>query len=120
MDSCDLVGLSKLMRVTSGRSEIAIGLLDGSVAIDHPDLAGENIREIPRSVPGNCSQVNSPACLHGTFIAGILSAKRSSAAPAICPNCTLLVRPIFTEIPSGSEQMPSTTPAELASAIIDS
>jgi subtilisin family serine protease len=59
------------------------------------------------------------ACLHGTFIAGILSAKRSSAAPAICPGCTLLMRPIFTETTSGREHLPSATPQELAAAIIE-
>ena len=64
-------------------------------------------------------QANSTACLHGTFIAGILSAKRSSAAPAICPNCTLLIRPIFRETTSGREHMPSATPQELAAAIIE-
>jgi subtilisin family serine protease len=59
------------------------------------------------------------ACLHGTFVAGILSAKRGSAAPAICPDCTLLIRPIFFSKTSGQEQMPSATPQELATAIIE-
>lgn len=58
--------------------------------------------------------------MHGTFVAGILCAKRSSIAPAICPNCTLLVRPIFVETPSGNGQIPSATPQDLAVAIIDS
>lgn len=66
-------------------------------------------------------------CLHGTFIAGILCGKRNSPAPAICPNCTLLVRSIFAETASGNgkkriglvETMPSATPEELAEAIID-
>jgi subtilisin family serine protease len=53
------------------------------------------------------------------FSAGILSAKRNSPAPAICPNCTLLIRSIFTEETTGSEQMPSATPQELAAAIIE-
>src|SRR5262245_8154773 len=34
-------------------------------------------------------QANSVARLHGTFVAGILSPKRNSPAPAICPDCTL-------------------------------
>lgn len=62
----------------------------------------------------------SAACLHGTFVAGILVAKRGSIAPAICPGCTLLVRPIFAESSSTNGDMPSATPEELASAIIDS
>jgi len=52
-------------------------------------------------------------------VAGILSAKRGNIAPAICPECTLLLRPIFSETPKDSEQMPEATPAELAAAILD-
>jgi subtilisin family serine protease len=107
------------MERTSGRPEITIGLIDGPVAIDHPDLTSENIREIPGKWPGVCTMVNSVACMHGTFVAGILSAKRGCAAPAICPNCTVLVRPIFAETTSSNGQMPSATPQELAVAIID-
>jgi subtilisin family serine protease len=57
--------------------------------------------------------------MHGTLVAGILCAKRGSAVPAICPECTLLVRPIFAETTSQNFNMPSATPEELATAIID-
>jgi subtilisin family serine protease len=40
-------------------------------------------------------------------------------APAICPNCRILVRPIFAEGAEGGERLPSATPAELAAAIVD-
>ncbi len=119
MSPLDLVKLTALMELTSGRPEIMIGLIDGPVAMDHPDLAGENIREIPRKLSGMCTMANSAACMHGTFVAGILCGKRDSAAPAICPNCTLLVRPIFAETTSPNGQMPSATPEELAAAITD-
>ncbi|HEY5706738.1 MAG TPA: S8 family serine peptidase [Terrimicrobiaceae bacterium] len=95
---------------------MTIGLIDGPVAA-HPELASQHIREIPGAVSGTCTQANSTACQHGTFVAGILSATRGSVAPAICPNCTLLVRPIFAEAKSG--EMPSATPEELAQAILD-
>src|SRR5437763_3228913 len=104
------------MARTSGTPEIVVGLLDGPVATNHPDLASENIREIPGSMLGMCAQASSTACAHGTFVAGILCAKRTSVAPAICPNCTLLVRPIFAETTSGNGQVPSATPEELAAA----
>lgn len=120
MNHLDLVKLPPLMELTSGRPEVVVGLIDGPVATSHPDLANRHIREIPGRMLGTCTQAESSACLHGTFVAGILCAKRSSNAPAICPNCTLLVCPIFAETPSGSEQMPSTTPEKLAAAIIDS
>jgi subtilisin family serine protease len=120
MNHLGLVNLTALMERTSGRPKIVVGLLDGPVAIHHPDLESEHIREIPERVHGTCTQTNNVACMHGTFVAGILCAKRDSVAPAICPNCTLLVRPIFVETPSESGQMPSTTPEELTAAIIDS
>jgi len=115
----ELAKLTALMERTSGSPEVKIGLIDGPVVIQHPDLAGEHLREIPGNNGATCTQANSTACLHGTFVAGILSAKRNSPAPAICPNCTLLIRPIFAEKTTGSEQMPSATPQELAAAIIE-
>lgn len=113
----DLVALSSLMEGTSGTSEVRIGLVDGPVAIEHPDLTSENVRQIPGSNGAACSKANSAACMHGTFVAGILSAKRGSPAPAICPGCTLIIRPIFAEMTSGHEEMPSATQGELAEAI---
>jgi subtilisin family serine protease len=115
----DLVTLTPLMACTSGRREIVVGLLDGPVAPNHPDLTGEHLREIPGKASRACSRTDSTACLHGTFAAGILCAKRESQAPAICPGCTLLVRPIFKETAPGNGTMPSATPEELAEAIIE-
>ena len=111
--------LTALMERTRGGPEGKIGLIDGPVVTRHPDLTAEHLREIPGNNGATCTQANSAACLHGTFVAGILSAKRNSPAPAICPNCTLLIRPIFAEQIKGSEQMPSATPQELAAAIIE-
>ena len=115
----ELVKLTALMKRTSGSPEVKIGLIDGPVLTQHHDLAGESLREIPGNNGAKCTQANSTACLHGTFVAGILSAKRNSPAPAICPSCTLLIRPIFAEKATGREQMPSATPQELAAAIIE-
>jgi len=115
----DLVKLTALMQRTSGSPELKIGLIDGPVVTQHPDLAGQLLREIPGKNGGACTQADSAACLHGTFVAGILSAKRGSVAPAICPNCTLLVRPIFAETKTAIDEMPSARPEELAQAILD-
>jgi subtilisin family serine protease len=68
-------------------------------------------------VRGRCSQASSSACQHGTFVAAILSAHRGSAAPAICPGCTLLVRPIFPEKVAEGELLPQATAQQLAAAI---
>ena len=119
MSSLELVKLTALMERTSGVSEVEIGLIDGPVAVQHADLAGEHWREIPGKNAASCTRANSNACLHGTFVAGILAAKRGSPAPAICPACTLLIRPVFTEVGAGNTRLPSATPQELAVAIID-
>jgi subtilisin family serine protease len=118
MTPLELAKLTMLMERSSGSPMVKIGLIDGPVT-QHPDLAVERLREIPGNNGAMCTQANSRACLHGTFVAGILFAKRNSHAPAICPSCSLLVRPIFSETTTGSEQMPSATPQELAAAIIE-
>lgn len=119
MNPLDLVKLPALMERTRGSPEIKIGLIDGPVVAQHPDLAETPLHQIPGNNGSTCTQPPSIACLHGTFIAGILSAKRSSAAPGICPDCTLLVRPIFTEMRVSNDEMPNASPEELAQAIID-
>lgn len=119
MNPLDLVKLTGLMKITGGRSETIIGLIDGPVATNHPDLTGQNIREIHGQTGGTCTRAGSAACTHGTFVAGILCARRESPAPAICPDCTLLVRSIFAETGAPNGQMPSATPAELGAAIIE-
>src|SRR4029077_15019889 len=60
----DLVSLTPLMELTSGRPEIVIGLVDGPVVIGHHDLAGESVREIPGRIGGTCAQASSLACMH--------------------------------------------------------
>ena len=119
MHPLEIVRLTALMQRTSGRAEIVIGLIDGPVAIKHLDLARSNIREISGNSCGSCRQASSAACLHGTFVSGILCARRGAPAPAICPSCTLLVRPIFAEMTPENGQIPSATPDDLAAAIID-
>jgi subtilisin family serine protease len=118
MDPLGLVKLTSLMQRTSGSAEVTVGLIDGPVATHHPDLVGEHVRDI-RGPRGPTCQADSTACLHGTFVAGILFARRTSSAPAICPGCTLVVRSIFADGTTGRVPMPSATPNELAAAILD-
>src|SRR5215475_9456878 len=106
MDSIDLVRLRPLMSRSEGRPEIIVALIDGPVILTHPELACENIREIPGKRRGACTRAETVACTHGTFVAGILCARRGSVAPAICPGCTLLVCPIFSESSSSDWGIP--------------
>jgi hypothetical protein len=66
MNPLDLAGLTALMERTGGRPEVVVGLVDGPIAINHPDLTGDTIRE----VPGKMSELypdHNAACLHGTY-----------------------------------------------------
>lgn len=103
------------MERTSGIPAVAIGLIDGPVEMSHADLAGGRIRCIGASD----ASARGAALLHGTFVAGILAARRGSIAPAICPGCTLLVRPIFGPGDAHAGGMPRSTPPELARAIVE-
>ena len=116
--ACDLVKLRPLMQRGTGRADVVVALIDGPVAQGHPALSGANIREI-ESGRGNCGESDNAACFHGTFIAGILSAGRGTAAPAICPGCTLVVRPIFSAAERRFRGVPSATPQDLAAALIE-
>jgi subtilisin family serine protease len=118
MKPLELVRLIALMELTEGRSEVVVGLVDGPIAMHHPDLTGNAIREVPGKMSGACTTTSSTACLHATFVAGILCAKRGSAAPALCPNCTLLAYPVFAETASGNTDAPSANPEDLTAAIL--
>lgn len=109
-----LVNLPALMLRATGSASPPIGLIDGPIAIDHPGLAAARIRDVAGG-PTTCARPPSDACAHGTFIAGMLVASRGSAAPAICPGCTLLSYPIFADAPAGGD--PVATAAGVARAI---
>jgi hypothetical protein len=115
-----LVGLPKLMGITVGAPDIAVALIDGPIA-DHSDLAIENIRVLPPSTGMTCASPEGVACTHGTYVAGVLHAKRNSLVPGICPGCMLLVRPIFSEAAAITEieGIPNATMEELATAIVE-
>ena len=85
MTPLDLVRLTSLMDRTRGRPEVTIGLIDGPVVMNHPELANQHLREIPGNGSAACTQASSTACLHGTFVAGIISAKRDQSLRRFVP-----------------------------------
>jgi subtilisin family serine protease len=112
-----LVNLAPLFATGSGTPEVIVGLIDGPVAIDHPDLASERIRALPGG-RADCTVRAGAACVHGTAVAGILNARRGGAAPALCPGCTLVARPIFAEAPA-ADRLLAASPGELAAAVLE-
>jgi subtilisin family serine protease len=117
MAPLEMVNLGALMELSGGSAEVSVALIDGPVAADHPDLTEATIRPIDDKGSA-CLRSDSDACAHGTFVAGVLVGRRGSPAPAICPDCTLLVRPVFGEAAAG--EMPTASADEVAQAIVES
>lgn len=118
MDPHALVGLPRLMALTSGCANLVVGIIDGPVALGHPDLNPGSVSSLPGEA-GSCHDEASASCQHGTLVAGILAARRDSPAPGIAPSATFKVRSIFREEGPSFNGRPSGTPRELAAAIVD-
>jgi hypothetical protein len=99
VDPLRAVKLTALMERTSGSPEVKIGLIDGPVVTRHPDLEDGRLREIAGISRGTCTQADSVACMHGTFVAGILSAKRVQRTRHL----SRLYRPAPPHFPSRSQ-----------------
>ncbi|WP_306212868.1 S8 family serine peptidase [Actinoplanes sp. RD1] len=123
MDPLELVRLPGLMALTEGRPEVVVGLVDGPVEVDHPGLVADRLRVLgpPSHGPTPPAEDNAAAgaagLRHGTFVAGVLAARRGSGAPGIAPGCSLLIRPILTGGPGHSA--PGASAGQLATAIVD-
>jgi subtilisin family serine protease len=124
MDPLRQTKLDSIMQISTGDPKIRIGVIDGPLDLSHPAFHGSRIRTVKDSQVGACRISSSIACMHGTFVVGILAAKRGDHVPAICPNCEILLYPIFRD----NEQIknknidvvfPASTPEELSNAIIE-
>lgn len=118
-DTLEVANLTPLMERTRGRPDVAVGLIDGPVFVDHPDLAEARIENLPGPIEGACVPATGAACMHGTFVAGVLVGARGKSAPAICSECTLVVRAIFSEQATAVGGFPAATSDELAAALVD-
>jgi subtilisin family serine protease len=116
-DSLGFVTLGPLMRMSSGRADVVVALIDGPVEVGAPDLQVSSIRNVTGGPASECALASSAACEHGTFVASILVGRRRSVAPAICPECTLVVRPIFVEASPRRGVM--ATAEDLSAAIVE-
>ena len=84
----------------------SIGIVDGPVDASHPALAHTKLRTT--TSPPTCTNPGSPACRHGTFVAGQLA--------TLCPSSELIVHPIFCEAAT-LEACPIVRPYHLATAL---
>jgi subtilisin family serine protease len=93
----ELIRIQELMKRTKGSKDIKIGLIDGPVQSSHQALAEADITLLSNHIKPACKSEYSLSCIHGTFMAGILSGNHKFGVPGICPACPLIVRSVFNE-----------------------
>lgn len=97
-------------RISNAKHGFAVAVIDGPY--DAATLSGV-LENVPESLAaGSCDVSPNSACDHGTFIMGLLGARRDSLIPGLCPDCRLLHIPLFADANS-----PSASVDELATAI---
>lgn len=101
------IGSSELLALASARSAPTLGLVDGPVDASHPAFAAARVHTVDGQTPA-CIDPRSPACRHGTFVAGQL-VRRS-------PRSELVTHSIFCEA-SSLHACPVVGPRDLAIAI---
>ncbi len=107
--------LGGLMGLSAGASEVRVGVIDGPVDLEHPAFADQLPRfSTAETEAFRCARPSAAACEHGTMVFGILAARRGTPAPALCPESTFVLRPIFAE-----ETDRGAAPSALAAAIRD-
>src|SRR5579871_4550902 len=112
MSPLDLVGLSPLMARGQGRAEIRLSLIDGPVALNHPDLAGALIQTLPAKRQGMCART---AC---TLLLRMIGPQQRCVTPdsrtfarlpvilACCSRCPRRQGSHFVERPNGVPELP--------------
>jgi hypothetical protein len=89
---------------------VPVAVIDGPY--DAGALSGTLARAPISLGNGGCRVNANIACNHGTFIMGLLGARRDAFPPGLCPDCKLLHVPLFAD-----EESPSASIDELANAI---
>ncbi|MPZ06058.1 MAG: S8 family serine peptidase [Nitrososphaeraceae archaeon] len=120
MDPLALTKLQGLMNLSRGIPEVSVGVIDGPLDLNHPTLHNSKIRTTKESGYFDCKKASSMSCMHGTFIAGMLVSERGPYTLGICPNCEIIIRPVFKEVLDGSNiYYPSVSTQDLARAIVE-
>jgi hypothetical protein len=78
-DLLRLVGLTRLINLIQGKASVVIGLVDGPVVLDHPNLNSANIRELSDSLSGRAA-LTSAACITWHSLRGCLRGVRLCGA----------------------------------------
>ena len=94
----------------NGIAAIRVAVIDGPY--DPIALSGVLARQVVSVGDATCHFNPNNGCKHGTFIMGLLGARRDALIPGICPGCSLLHIPLFAD-----ETTPVASVGELAKAI---
>ena len=118
MNQLKQIKLNSLMNISRGSPKVTVGIIDGPIDIKHAAFDEIQTVTVNKDYDIICHhpETNNEACAHGTFITGILAAKRGVGAPSICPSCKFALRPIFLE---HHESSPKATPINLSDAITE-
>ena len=91
-------------------SNISIAVIDGPY---DPTALSQVLTTVPVGLgPGGCGIDPRNGCNHGTFIIGLLGARRDAPIPGLCPDCQLFHIPLFVD-----ESAPVASIGQLARAI---
>src|SRR5580704_1236977 len=91
-------------------SAVRVAVIDGPY--DGATLS-DVLKKAPISLENGACGVNpSRGCDHGTFILGMLGARKAASIPGLCPDCSILHFPLFVD-----EGAPRASTRDLAKAI---
>lgn len=100
-------GLSELAARAAEHDKPVIGLVDGPVDAAHPAFAAVRVEAVDGDAAA-CANPQSPACRHGTFVAGQLA--------GLGPRTTLVTHSLFCEA-ERLDACPMVAPQHLAAAV---
>jgi len=98
------------LRPSAGRADMRVSIVDGP--FDEAALSRVLARPPVSLGSGSCSLVPGTSCSHGTFIMGLLGARKDAELPGICADCELLHAPLFRD-----DEWTEASASELARAI---
>jgi subtilisin family serine protease len=96
--------------VSCGAAKPRVAVIDGPY--DAASLAGVLAREPIQLGVGSCAILSKSACDHGTFIMGLLGARKDALVPGVCWDCEFVHVPLFVD-----EDTAQASLTELAQAI---
>ena len=108
-------GLPELMRLSGGRPEVVIGVVDGPVHTELPAFAAARLHQT--TPPPQNPAAASAASTHATLVFSVLAAARNSPVTGICPGCSFVLTPLFTGAGAAAEATPEALAAALDATV---